>query len=196
MYSHKPIRAKIIYETLSDGNVKGYNDSDPATGSYKLAFPVGANYGYNAQADGYLSVNQNLNAMNMEEGQTMEQDLYLIPLKKGSIIALNNIFFDYNKTELKKESYPELIRLAKIMKDNPKMKIAIGGHTDSRGSDEYNMQLSSDRAESVRQYLLKQGVDSKRMAIKKLGKSAPLTANETSPDGAALNRRVDITLED
>jgi outer membrane protein OmpA-like peptidoglycan-associated protein len=196
MFSQKPIRAKIIYETLTDGNVKGINDSDPSTGSYKLAFPVGANYGYNAQAEGYLSVNQNLNALNLEEGQTIEQDLYLIPIKKGNILALNNIFFDYNRTDLKKESYPELNRLAKMMKDNPKIKISIGGHTDSRGSDDYNMQLSSDRAESVRQYLLKQGVDSKRMNIKKLGKSAPLTANETSADGAALNRRVDITIDE
>ena len=196
MFSNKPIRARIAYETLTDGNTKGINESDPATGVYKLAFPVGANYGYSPQAEGYFSVSQNLNALNLEEGQVIQQDLFLIPIKKGNIIALNNIFFDYNKTEIKKESHPELNRLAKLMKDYPKMKISIGGHTDSRGSDEYNMKLSSDRASSVQQYLQKQGVDAKRIQIKTLGKSAPLTANETSPDGAALNRRVDITIEE
>jgi OOP family OmpA-OmpF porin len=119
-----------------------------------------------------------------------------MPIKKGNQVALNNIFFDYNKTELKKESFPELNRLAKMMKANPKMKIAIGGHTDSRGSDDYNMKLSSDRAASVKQYLQKQGIDPSRMSIKTLGKSTPLTANESSPDGAALNRRVDITIDE
>jgi len=119
-----------------------------------------------------------------------------MPIKKGNQVALNNIFFDYNKTELKKESFPELNRLAKMMKENPKMKIAIGGHTDSRGSDDYNMKLSNERAASVKQYLQKMGVDAGRMTIKNLGKSAPLTANETSADGAALNRRVDITIEE
>lgn len=192
----KPIKAKIVYESLTDDKQLGFNDSDPQTGMYKLAFPVGSNYGYLAQADGYLSVTQNLDAMNMEEGQTIEQDLFLMPLKKGNQVALNNIFFDYNKTELKKESFPELKRLAQMMKENPKMKIAIGGHTDSRGSDDYNMELSSKRAGSVKQYLQKLGVDPTRMTIKTLGKSAPLTANEASPDGAALNRRVDITIDE
>ncbi len=195
-FSNKPIRAKIVYESLSEDKQLGFNDSDPKTGAYKLAFPVGANYGYLAQADGYLSVTQNLDAVNLEEGQSIEQDLYLMPIKKGNQVALNNIFFDYNKTELKKESFPELNRLAKMMKANPKMKIAIGGHTDSRGSDDYNMKLSSDRAASVKLYLQKQGIDPSRMAIKTLGKSTPLTANETSPDGAALNRRVDITIDE
>ena len=192
----KPIRAKIVYENLSEEKQLGFNESDPKTGDFKLAFPVGSNYGYLAQAEGYLSVTQHLDALNLEEGQSIEQDLYLMPIKRGQQVALNNIFFDYNKTELKKESFPELNRLAKMMKDNPKMKIAIGGHTDSRGSDDYNMKLSSDRAESVKQYLLKQGVDPKRMSIKTLGKSSPLTANEENPDGAALNRRVDITIDE
>jgi outer membrane protein OmpA-like peptidoglycan-associated protein len=194
--TNKPIKAKILYENLSEAKQLGFNDSDPATGQYKLAFPIGSNYGYLAQAEGYFSVTQNLDARSMEEGQTIEQDLFLMPIKKGSQVALNNIFFDYNKTDLKPESYPELIRLAKMMKDNPKMRIAIGGHTDSRGSDEYNMKLSSDRAESVKQYLRSLGVDASRMSIKMLGKSAPLTANEASPDGAALNRRVDITIDE
>ena len=194
--TNKPIRAKILYENLLDNKELGINDSDPKTGNYKLAFPVGSNYGYLAQAEGYISVTQNLDALNLEEGQVIEQDLYLMPIKKGNQVALNNIFFDYNKTELKKESFPELNRLAKMMKENPKMKIAIGGHTDSRGSDDYNMKLSNERAGSVKQYLQKMGVDGARMTIKNLGKSAPLTANETSADGAALNRRVDITIEE
>jgi outer membrane protein OmpA-like peptidoglycan-associated protein len=194
-FSRKPVRAKIVYENLTTGIQLGINDSDPATGAYKIAVPVGSKYGYLAQADGYLSVNQSLDAENLEEAQTIPQNLFLIPIKRGSQIALNNIFFDYNKSDLKKESYNELDRLVSMMKENPKMKIAIGGHTDSKGSDEYNMKLSADRAGSVKSYLLKKGITEERMVIKQLGKSDPLTANEEANDGASLNRRVDITFE-
>ena len=194
-FSRKPIRAKIVYENLTSNKELGINESNPSNGNYKIAVPVGANYGYLAQAEGYMSVTQSLNAINLEEAQTITQDLYLMPIKKGTQIALNNIFFDYNKTELNKESFAELNRLVNMMKQNPKMKIAIGGHTDSKGSDEYNLKLSSERANSVQEYLLKKGIDQSRMSIKTLGKSDPLTTNEENPDGAALNRRVDITFD-
>lgn len=194
-FSKKPVRAKILYENLTENLELGINESNPSNGAYKIAVPVGANYGYLAQADGYMSVTQSLDATNLEDPQTITQDLYLMPIKKGTQIALNNIFFDYNKTDLNKESYSELNRLVDMMKKNPKMKIAIGGHTDSKGSDEYNIKLASDRAEAVQNYLIKKGIAANRMSIKTLGKSDPLTANEESTDGAALNRRVDITFD-
>ena len=194
-FSKKPVRAKILYENLSENQELGINESNPSNGAYKIAVPVGANYGYLAQADGYMSVTQSLDATNLEDPQTITQDLYLMPIKRGTQIALNNIFFDYNKTDLNKESFAELNRLVSMMKENPKMKIAIGGHTDSKGSDEYNIKLASDRAEAVQGYLIKKGIAANRMSIKTLGKSDPLTANEESTDGAALNRRVDITFD-
>jgi outer membrane protein OmpA-like peptidoglycan-associated protein len=142
-----------------------------------------------------MSVNQSVDATDLQDPQTITQDLYLIPIKKGTQIALNNIFFEYNKSELNKESFAELNRLVDMMTKNPKMKIAIGGHTDSKGSNEYNLKLSADRAESVRVYLLKKGIADVRMSIKTLGKSDPLTTNEEANDGASLNRRVDITFD-
>jgi OmpA-OmpF porin, OOP family len=194
-FSKKPLRSKIVYENLTENKNLGINESDPASGKYKITIPVGAKYGYLAQSDGYMSVNQSLDATNLEEAQTITQDLYLMPIKKGTSLALNNIFFDYNKSDLNKESFAELNRLTDMMKANPKMKIAIGGHTDSKGSDEYNLMLSKTRAEAVQNYLLSKGIPQERMAIKMLGKSDPLTLNEENPDGAALNRRVDITVD-
>ena len=194
-FSNRPLRARIVYEDLTVNKQLGIIDSDPKTGEYKIIVPVGHNYGYLAQSEGFISVNQSLNATNLEEAQEITQNLYLIPLKKGSQIALNNIFFEYNKADLTKESHAELGRLVQIMKENPKLKIAIGGHTDSKGSDDYNMKLSESRANAVREYLLTKGVAADRMAIKMLGKSDPLTANEENADGAALNRRVDITFD-
>lgn len=194
-FSKKPIKAKIMYENLSKGKELGTNESDPKTGEFKIVVPVGSKYGYLAEANGYLSINQSLDATDLQDPQTITQDLLLVPVKKGTQISLNNIFFDYNKSELKKESFSELNRLADMMKKNPKMKIAIGGHTDSKGSDEYNMKLSGERALSVQNYLVKKGISVERMTIKTLAAQDPLTASEESEMGASLNRRVDITLE-
>jgi len=194
-FSKKPVRAKIVYENLTQNKALGINDSDPATGNYKIAVPIGAKYGYLAQSDGYMSVNQSIDATDLQEAQTITQDLYLIPIKRGTQIALNNIFFEYNKSDLGKESFAELNRLVDMMTKNPKMKIAIGGHTDSKGSDEYNIKLSSERAEAVKSYLAKKGISGERMKIKTLGKADPLTTNEEANDGASLNRRVDITFD-
>jgi outer membrane protein OmpA-like peptidoglycan-associated protein len=194
-FSRRPVRAKIVYENLTTGRELGINESSSATGAYKIMVPVGSKYGYLAQAEGYLSVNQSLDAENLEEPQKITQNLFLIPIKRGSQIALNNIFFDFNKAELKKESFSELNRLVEMMNESPKMKIAIGGHTDSKGSDEYNMKLSAERANAVKNYLLKNGISENRMTIKQLGKADPLTVNEEANDGASLNRRVDITFD-
>lgn len=195
-FSKKPLRAKIVYENLTKGKELGINSTDPKTGEFKISVPVGAKYGYHAQAAGYLSVNQSLDATDLQDPQTITQNLLMVPFKKGNQVALNNIFFDYNKTELKKESFTELNRLADMMKANPKMKIAIGGHTDSKGSDEYNMKLSGERGLAVQNYLIKKGIAADRMTIKTLGKDDPLTAeSDDNATGASLNRRVDITLE-
>lgn len=194
-FSKKPIKAKIMYENLTKGKELGINDSDPRTGDYKLTVPVGSKYGYHASADGYLSVNQSLDASDLQDPQVITQDLLLVPIKRGTQVSLNNIFFDYNKSELKKESFPELNRLVDMMKKNPKMKIAIGGHTDSKGSDEYNMKLSGERGLAVQNYLVKKGIAPERMTIKTLAAQDPLTASEENETGASLNRRVDITLE-
>ena len=64
--------------------------------------------------------------------------MYLLPIEKGEAIRLNNIFFEFNKADLMSESFNELDRLYEILKDNPKISIEIGGHTDSRGNKENN----------------------------------------------------------
>lgn len=70
------------------------------------------------------------------------------PIVVGSTIVLKNVFFDYNKATLKTESYLELDRVVKLLTDNPSMRIELSGHTDNRGTAEYNQKLSEDRAKS------------------------------------------------
>jgi outer membrane protein OmpA-like peptidoglycan-associated protein len=190
----KPVPAKILYENLSKNKELGSIEADPKTGEYKIVVPVGSNYGYLAASEGYISVHQSIDASRIDEGQDIKQDLYLIPVAKDKQIALNNIFFDPNKAAIKQESIPELKRLVKLLKEKPSMMIEIGGHTDTKASNDYSMTLSQNRAKAVVDFLIKNGINPNRLKIKAQGKSQPVIANTDRPDGSALNRRVDIRI--
>lgn len=101
------------------------------------------------------------------------------------------VYFDTNKSNVKGTSAETLNRLAEIFREYPKSVILIEGHTDSAGSDEYNMTLSQQRAESVTKYLIAQGIASDRFTTKWYGESQPKADNAT-PEGKAKNRRVEL----
>jgi outer membrane protein OmpA-like peptidoglycan-associated protein len=146
-------------------------------------------------AEGYLFSSHSFDLTNdsLSAYQEIKKDIDLDKLKVGSRVVLKNIFFDYDKATLRSESIAELNRLKRIMQDNPSMKIEIGGHTDSRGADEYNNRLSKDRAQSVVNYLIENGIDKDRMTYKGYGKSQPVATNET-PEGRQENRRVEFKI--
>ncbi|MCB0409471.1 MAG: OmpA family protein [Flavobacteriales bacterium] len=114
-----------------------------------------------------------------------------MPIEKGEIIRLNNIFFEFNKADLKSESFNELDRLYSILIDNKTLKIEISGHTDDKGSDEYNKSLSNSRANSVMNYLTSKGIDKTRLTAVGYGESQPVVANDTD-ENRAINRRVEF----
>lgn len=110
--------------------------------------------------------------------------------KTGEIIALKNIFFDTDRSELLPESFVELDRLVKILKANKNLEIQINGHTDNQGRDERNLVLSEERAQAVYEYLKSQGVQNK-MTYAGFGKTKPVASNSTE-EGRAKNRRVEF----
>ncbi len=114
-------------------------------------------------------------------------------IEEGSSIVLENIFFEFNKTDLLPESYIELNKVVQFMLENDIKKIEISGHTDSEGSDAYNQKLSEGRARSVTDYLVSQGVDPSRINSIGYGESRPIDTNLTE-EGRAQNRRVEFTL--
>jgi outer membrane protein OmpA-like peptidoglycan-associated protein len=109
-------------------------------------------------------------------------------------VRLNNVFFDFNKSDLKEESFPELDRVAQFMEENPNVTIEIAGHTDNVGSDEYNLKLSGGRVGSVESYLVGQRkVAANRVVTKSYGKAVPVATNDTE-EGRAQNRRVEFKI--
>jgi OOP family OmpA-OmpF porin len=108
--------------------------------------------------------------------------------RKGSI-ALEGVVFQVNSAELLVESRPVLDRIASDLRKYPRLKIELQGHTDSTGPDQYNLNLSQKRAESVARYLTDAGVPAGQVVPKGYGESEPIADNKTA-DGRAQNRRV------
>ncbi|WP_421809457.1 OmpA family protein [Flagellimonas sp.] len=105
----------------------------------------------------------------------------------------NGVYFDTNKSDIKGASATTLDKLAGIFKEYPKSNILVEGHTDSAGSDAYNMTLSQQRAQSVTNYLMSKGISSGRFTTKWYGETQPIESNETA-EGRAQNRRVELAI--
>jgi len=105
------------------------------------------------------------------------------------------VSFEYNKAELTPDSLAILDKVALSLRDWPEVKVEIGGHTDSRGSETYNQKLSEKRAAAVLDYLGSKGVDAMRMTSKGYGESKPI-ADNAAEEGRAKNRRVELTQVD
>ena len=110
----------------------------------------------------------------------------------GTVVTLKNVFFDFDRAELKPESYVELDKLADYLRKND-IRIEIGGHTDDQGTDEYNDRLSENRAKAVYDYLVSKGIPADRLRYKGYGKRLPVAGNDTE-EGRAANRRTEFKI--
>lgn len=196
--SSKPLGAKIVYERLPDGKGLGVSQSNPETGEYEIRLPAGELYGLRAESEGSMSESQNLDLRQIKDDQTIERDFNLdaigvAKVEKDASILLNNLFFDLEKATLRAESYPELDRIVKLMKESPAMEIEIAGHTDITGSAEYNLDLSKRRANSVASYLQDKGIEKVRLNVAFFGASKPMVSNDTR-EGRKKNRRVEFKI--
>lgn len=189
----KPLYAIIRYERLSDGTELGVANTNPVDGTFKIALPAGEQYGFRAEVEGYLSVNDNIDLRKLDSYQELERNLVLTKAKSGAQITANNLFFDSGKSALKKESIPELKRIAAFLMTNKQFSLRIVGHTDDVGSDAFNRTLSQNRAKAVERWLVGSGVPANRLSSEGKGKTQPVT---TDPEQRALNRRVEFVLEE
>ena len=192
-----PVDASIKWSNLDLNIIAGSLTSNPETGDYIIALPVGNKYSYFAEKPGYYSVSKEIDLDSAIEFKELTEDIKLVSVKSlqenESAIKLNNIYFDFNKYDLKPESFTELERVFKFLSENPSLSIEISAYTDAIGSDEYNLTLSQRRAESVVSYLIDKGIAEKRLIAKGYGKSNPVASNDTE-EGRAQNRRVEMKI--
>ncbi|MDB5972699.1 MAG: OmpA-OmpF porin, family [Hydrocarboniphaga sp.] len=112
-------------------------------------------------------------------------------VREAQTIVLQNVNFEFNKATLTGDSKTVLDSVAVGLKSDPQMKVELAGHTDSKGSDAYNLKLSQSRANSVKAYLVTQGIPASRLTAKGYGESKPVASNDTD-EGRAQNRRVEF----
>lgn len=193
----KPVEATIRYEDVELLKEVGITKTDPATGEYFIALPIGKQYAYYADVKGYYSTVQYLDLTAAKAYLEMQTDVKLISIdeliKTGQGIRIENIFFNSGKFDLQEESYEALNLLYKFMSVNDEILVEINAYTDNIGSDSYNLHLSENRAKSVVDYLISKNIAAERLISKGHGKENPV-ADNTTEEGRALNRRVEFRL--
>ena len=119
--------------------------------------------------------------------------IYLAPKMEGKIIRLESLVFAQRSSKVPTSAYSELDHFVDLMKSNPTMLIQLEGHTDYRGDDKKNMELSEDRVKATRDYMVDKGIDKKRIEIIAFGGTKPLLKSN-DPESYRLNRRVELRI--
>ena len=114
-------------------------------------------------------------------------------VKENQVIRLKKLIFEQGKSSITSESYGELNKLVNLMNENSLMQIQLEGHTDYRGSKKLNMELSQQRVDAVKSYLVGKGINAKRIKIKAFGGTQPLI-KESSIEASEVNRRVEVRI--
>ena len=106
--------------------------------------------------------------------QTFEVEIVLDQIYRNQEILLENIYYDYDRWDIRPDAMPTLNRLAEVLRSNPTVRIQLGSHTDCRGNDGYNLTLSQQRAQSAVNYLIAQGIDPVRLSAIGYGETQPI----------------------
>lgn len=166
--------------------------SDEGNGEYIVPLPTNRDYAFNVSKTGYLFFSENFSLLNLDDPtKPYIMNIPLQPIEQGSTVVLRNIFFEFNSYELLPESFVELNKVVDYMNFHPSLKIEIGGHTDNTGSKEYNKTLSENRARSVYNYLIENGISKDRLSYKGYDFSVPIADNDTE-EGKSQNRRTEF----
>ena len=186
--TNKPLRAAIEMVNLSDTTDVYLIESDSISGTYFLTLAQGKEYSVFASKTNYLFEDFTYTT---KSGLLLPDTvlIYLQPLKPGTSVVLENVYFDFDKYELKDESKAELKSMLTYLNANKSLRFMIEGHTDNIGSRDYNLNLSELRAKSVYDFLRANGIDPERMTYKGFGSLVPIASNDTE-EGQKQNRRI------
>ena len=178
----------VSFKSKKTGKI--YTIVTGADAQAKLLLPEGDTYELSYK-DFLTEKDYSLMDVTSEPGiATYEVEVIYQPAK---VIKLENVYFDFGKATLRPESFPSLNDLAELLKLKPAMVIEISGHTDDVGDDASNLTLSQQRAESVRNYLIKKGIVANRIVAKGYGETMPV-ASGTTDEVRQKNRRTEVKI--
>jgi outer membrane protein OmpA-like peptidoglycan-associated protein len=167
----------------SESDVAINTDTSSAATPYFFNLKTEKLYKVTAVKDGYFTSSQIFATTDTKKSDTINVDIYLKKLEKNKAYRLNNIYYDFDKADLRPQSKATLDTLYNILIENPTIIIELSSHTDSRGSADYNLDLSQRRAESCVNYLINEkGIPKERITAKGYGKNKPLEDCSKYPD--------------
>jgi outer membrane protein OmpA-like peptidoglycan-associated protein len=161
------------------------------TGNYLITLPIGRDYAFNVNRQGYLFYSDNYSLKNKAADSIYQKDIPLQPIEIDAAVVLRNLFFETNKFNIQPESEVELLKVVQLLQENPTVKIQLEGHTDNVGTAADNQKLSDARARSVVNYLIIKGIKADRLLAKGFGATKPIADNKTE-EGRAQNRRTEL----
>jgi len=190
----KKIKATVLLEDLDSGKNLDRINYLPSEGETVINLTEGTAYAITVQAHGYFVFTDNFNLKRTGKYRQENRSYYLTPIKKGEIAEVKNIFFASGSARLSSISRKALVRVAKLLRSNQKLKLEIQGHTDNIGNKEYNQKLSQNRAKMVYQFLTKLGINKSQLSFVGYGSSKPKVEN-TSRINKAKNRRIEFLVK-
>ena len=185
------MEAMIELLDLNDGRVVVSFKSDPKTGEYMAVVPGGRHYAMHVQANGFLLHSENISTGTEGGAVELNMNISLQSLETGTHEVMRNIFFERDKATLDPSSLGELGQLLTLLRDHPTLRLEIGGHSDSDGTESHNDELSTRRANSVVDHLVNNGIPPERLVAKGYGAEQPLVPNDTE-ENKAKNRRTEM----
>lgn len=191
--SLKKLQARIELIDLETGKPVIESSSNKLTGNFLFCLTGNKNYALNVSKEGYLFYSENFSLQEQSVDKPLFIDVPLNPIIAGEKMVLRNVFYDIDKFDLKPESKVELDKVVALLKQNAAMRIEIGGHTDNTGLKQRNIELSNNRAKSVVDYLIAQGIAAQRLSYKGYADNQPIADNKTE-EGRKLNRRTEFKI--
>ncbi|MAT40033.1 MAG: hypothetical protein CL946_10565 [Ectothiorhodospiraceae bacterium] len=184
--SGDPLGAVLTVSDIITNEPVATFHSDDINGDYTVILHPGKSYAITSQAPGYLFYSDRIDVPIDAPNNTVTKNI-----KMSKELTRLLVYFDFDKANLKPESYVDLDVAAAWLKSNPNLKIELAGHTDNVGSKDYNKRLSQERADATREYLVRKGINPARVRSVGYGMEQPIASNETE-EGRALNRRVEM----
>ncbi len=185
--TNEGIPARLIFRSDSMHTSNGGND-----GNYVMNLPMAKSYLIEIEAIGFVNLSERLDIQSLDMNN-LEMNFKLQPIEVGAVINLKSVLFEMGTTTMLEESYNELNGVVDFMAGNPKVEIELEGHTDNRGDAKKNQELSQQRVDRIKSYLVSKGISVRRIKGKGFGGSRPIVSNNTEEE-RRLNRRVEFRI--
>jgi len=187
----EPMAAKVIFRDGFNEDSLMAITSDSTTGAFATQLPTKGLLSVEIFKPGFMYYGENLLMDTLLSKPRTYRHIEISPIKTGESSVLGNIFFDPGRWEILSNSMPELRRMIRFLEINPTIVIELSGHTDNTGRRQDKQELSQNRADAVRKFLIDKGVDPRRLLARGFGMTKPIASNN-SPQGRRKNRRVEF----